>query len=148
MTGGLQIIRQAEVMPMNVKLDVEKIRFRQGDKSLSATRQLEIAARRIAGCQRVLRQGDPLRDLENIMAMRGVGAPEGLVTPWPVHPPEPYRVKSVELRTSGWGQPWPRSSTLLTRYGSGGLTGHGVTSPSGAPTPLMAMIFSRSRRGS
>jgi tyrosine phenol-lyase len=97
---------------MNVKLDVEKIRFRQGDDNLSTAQKLEIAAGRIAGCQRVLRSGESLPDLERILAMRGSGKAEGLLVPWPVHPPEPYRVKSVELRGQGCPSPEVRLEAI------------------------------------
>src|SRR5262245_25941421 len=97
---------------MKVKLDAEKIRFRKEDSDLSDSRKLEILSGRLAGCQRVLRQGEPLEELEKVLAMRGSGAGEGLLAPWPVHPPEPYRVKSVELRGQGCPPPEVRLEAI------------------------------------
>ncbi len=63
---------------MKVNLDAEKIRFRREDGSLPVARQLEIAAGRIAGCQRVLRPGESPGGLEAILALRGSGIPDGI----------------------------------------------------------------------
>jgi tyrosine phenol-lyase len=86
---------------MKVKLQVKNIRFRQGDEDLSSARQREILANRLAGCNRVLREGEPFAGLAGILALRSNGAAGELITPLPFHPPEPYRIKSVELRGAG-----------------------------------------------
>ena len=86
---------------MKVALDVKKIGFREDDGELSAAQQREILARRVAGCNRVVREGEPLDGLETFLALRGTGETEGIVSPLPFHPPEPYRVKSVEIRGGG-----------------------------------------------
>ncbi|HEY6872064.1 MAG TPA: tryptophanase [Geobacteraceae bacterium] len=86
---------------MKVELDVTRVRFREGDEGLSPDERREILARRAAGCGRVVREGESLQESAGILAQRGNGAAEGILTPLPVHPPEPYRVKSVELRGEG-----------------------------------------------
>ena len=87
---------------MKVSLHTEKIGFRKGDGALSPAQQQEIMARRLAGCNRVLRAGEPLEKLELFLALRGAGAAaEHIITPLPSHPREPYRIKSVELRGAG-----------------------------------------------
>jgi tyrosine phenol-lyase len=86
---------------MKVRLNVKNIRFREGDGKLSPSEQQEILARRLAGCNRVRRAGEPMADLEGVLALRGNGAVDGILAPLPLHPPEPYRIKSVELRGSG-----------------------------------------------
>jgi tyrosine phenol-lyase len=86
---------------MKLRAHVKKIRFRHGDGKLSPAQQLEILAARIGGCDRVLRAGESLAGLEKILSRRGKGTAEGLLAPLPFHPPEPYRIKSVELRDGG-----------------------------------------------
>ena len=86
---------------MKVRLNVKNIRFRQGDGNLSLADQQRILAGRLAGCDRVRRAGEALADLEDVLALRGNGATEGLISPLPLHPPEPYRIKCVELRGPG-----------------------------------------------
>ena len=86
---------------MKVRVNLKKISFRQGDGDLSTCQQQEVLAGRLAGCNRVVRLGEALTDLERILALRAAGNAEGVVTPLPFHPTEPYRVKSVELRRAG-----------------------------------------------
>ncbi|MCM2358069.1 MAG: tryptophanase [Geobacteraceae bacterium] len=86
---------------MKVRLHVNNIGFRQADGDLSAAQQREILAKRLAGCDRVLREGESLADLEGMLALRTNRPAEGVVTPLPHHPREPYRIKSVELRGAG-----------------------------------------------
>lgn len=86
---------------MKVILNQKNIMFRHGDDDLSTPQQLEILARRLTGCNRVIRDGEPLTDMEGMLALRGNGTAEGVLAPFPVHAQEPYRIKSVELRGSG-----------------------------------------------
>src|SRR6185369_1410407 len=86
---------------MKVLLNVNKLRFREGDGQLAPARQREILAGRLAGCNRVRRTGDSFQELEGVLALRGTGTSEGLIAPLPRHPTEPYRIKSVELRGAG-----------------------------------------------
>jgi len=86
---------------MKVRLNMNRIRFRDGEGQLPPARQQELLAERLAGCNRVLRSGDALRELEGILMLRGNGTTAGLVAPVPCHPTEPYRIKSVELRGAG-----------------------------------------------
>src|SRR6185369_14219682 len=90
-----------EGLTMKVILNLKNIGFRQGEGSLSQSQQLEILARRLAGCNRGIRDGEQLTGLEGILALRGVGTAEGVLAPFPIHEQEPYRIKSVELRGSG-----------------------------------------------
>jgi len=86
---------------MKVALNTNRIRFRSGDGTLSNSQQNQILSRRVAGCNRVVREGEPLKRLESFLALRQAGDPEDIVSAWPCHPPEPYRIKSVELREGG-----------------------------------------------
>jgi tyrosine phenol-lyase len=85
---------------MRIRVNVKKIRFRKSDDDLSPMQQNEIFARRLTGCGQVVRAGEFLSDLEQILTLRGMGNAEGVVIPLPCHPPEPYRIKSIELRGS------------------------------------------------
>ena len=86
---------------MKVALDVKKLRFRKEDEQLSPAGQRTILASRIAGCQKIVREGESLDNLGSFLALRGTGSTEGIISPLPVHPPEPYRIKSVEIRGGG-----------------------------------------------
>ena len=86
---------------MKVALDVQKIRFRKGDGKLIPAQQREFLARRIAGCNRIIRLGESLDRPETLLALRRTGRSEGILSALPVHPPEPYRIKSVEIRDGG-----------------------------------------------
>ncbi|MBC7963741.1 MAG: hypothetical protein H7Y05_12435, partial [Steroidobacteraceae bacterium] len=52
---------------MKVNLNMNKIRFREGEGQLAPARQQELLAGRLAGCNRVIRSGDALRELESIL---------------------------------------------------------------------------------
>lgn len=97
---------------MKVELNTEKIRFRAGDGDLSSAQQREILGKRMAGCGRVLREGESLQELENIMTLRQDPDAEGVLVPLPVHPREPYRIKSVELRGEGCPSYGTRSAAI------------------------------------
>jgi tyrosine phenol-lyase len=86
---------------MKVTLNTRKIRFREQAGELGPEQQRVILAGRIAGCARVVREGEPLKSLETFLALRGSAGTEGVISPLPVHPPEPYRIKSVEIRGGG-----------------------------------------------
>ena len=86
---------------MKVLLKITGIGFRQGDGGLSPERQREILATRVAGCNRVIREGESLHDLEGFLALRGTQAATDIISPLPLHPCEPFRIKSVELRGAG-----------------------------------------------
>ncbi len=68
---------------------------------MSAAQLIGIAAKRIAGCDRAVRAGESLADAPQLLALRADHGAESLLAPLPVHPVEPYRIKSVELRGSG-----------------------------------------------
>src|SRR5690242_2912121 len=97
---------------MKLSLNMNKIGFRAGDGELSTTQQQEILAARLAGCNRVIRSGESLGGLENLLALRGAGPVEGIVAPLPRHPAEPYRIKSVELRGEGCPSPEARAKAI------------------------------------
>lgn len=86
---------------MKVTLHIENISFRKEDGQLTPADQLDTLARRIAGCGRIVREGDSPEDAEKILALRSYGTSEDILTSLPHHPPEPYRVKTVELRGHG-----------------------------------------------
>jgi tyrosine phenol-lyase len=86
---------------MKVKLDTKRLRFRQGDETSTPGRQLEILSRRIAGSNRIVREGDPGEESEKFIAQRRTPPTEACLTPTAHHPMEPYRIKSVELRGAG-----------------------------------------------
>jgi tyrosine phenol-lyase len=86
---------------MKVLLNMNGIGFRQSDGGLSPERHREILAKRVAGCNRVIREGESLHDIEGFLALRGTLAATDIVSPLPLHPCEPFRIKSVELRGSG-----------------------------------------------
>ena len=86
---------------MRVRVNAKKLKVRSGDGDLFPAQLREILAGRLAGCNRVVRAGESLTDLEQLLALRGTRNAEGVVTPLPVHPTEPYRIKSVELRGAG-----------------------------------------------
>ena len=86
---------------MKVALDAKRIRFREGETELAPAQQLEILAERLAGGKKVVRAGEPLNTLETFLALREPGVAEGLISLQPYHPPEPYRIKSVEIRGGG-----------------------------------------------
>jgi tyrosine phenol-lyase len=86
---------------MRVRLDVKKIRFREADVELIPAQQREILAQRIAGCSKVMRDREPPNMLESFLAKRRTGESERVISPLPIHPPEPFRIKSVEIRDGG-----------------------------------------------
>ena len=86
---------------MKVTLNTGKIKFRRDDADLSPARQRDLIARRIAGCGRIIREGDSPENVEKVVALRGCVEAHGILVPLPHHPPEPYRIKTVELRGHG-----------------------------------------------
>src|SRR3972149_6948884 len=86
---------------MKVDLLVQNIRFRLTDGNLSAARMRDILAKRLGGGKRVVRGNESLKELESLLALRNDGMATELLRPLPVHPREPYRIKSVELRGQG-----------------------------------------------
>ncbi|MEW6719510.1 MAG: tryptophanase [Thermodesulfobacteriota bacterium] len=86
---------------MKFALDVRKIAYRKGDGEPAPERQREILARRIAGCNRAIREGESLEKMNSFLAQRSTGGEEGILSPLPVHPAEPYRIKTVEIRDGG-----------------------------------------------
>ncbi len=86
---------------MKVDLQLPNIRFRAGESNSSPAEQLGILAKRLAGGNRVVRENEPLQELERLLALRSDGPAPELLRRLPLHPMEPYRIKSVELRGQG-----------------------------------------------
>ena len=99
---------------MKVALDTKKIRFREGDE-VSSAQLCETLAKRVTGCNKVVRDGESLRGLETFLALRRAGRIEAVISPLPVHPPEPYRIKSVEIR--GGCPPYARRLQAIEEAG-------------------------------
>lgn len=83
---------------MKVDLRAEDIGFRRSDGSLSAARQRDLLGQRLAGGNRVVREGESLQKLESLLALRSDRPARELIRPLPLHPREPFRIKTVELR--------------------------------------------------
>lgn len=86
---------------MRIDLQVQHLRFRPGEGHLSLGWQRDILSKRIAGSKRVVREGEALKELERLLALRADGPAPAVLLHLPVHPMEPYRIKSVELRGQG-----------------------------------------------
>ena len=86
---------------MKVDLELQNIRFRAGENNFSPAQQLGVLAKRLAGCNRVGRESESLKELERLLALRDGGPAPELLRLLPRHPMEPYRIKSVELRGQG-----------------------------------------------
>ncbi|UFS72217.1 tryptophanase [Geomonas sp. RF6] len=86
---------------MKLRANLDAIRFRGGDGDLSAERKLELLSARIAGCKSPLRAGESLLELEETVALRCGTATDKVLARLPVHPVEPYRIKSIEMRGGG-----------------------------------------------
>jgi tyrosine phenol-lyase len=86
---------------MKVALNTKGMKFRKSDRELTPVQQMEIASRRISGCARPIREGDYLPGMEKVLKLRQKEGAENLISALPVHPPEPYRIKSVEIRGGG-----------------------------------------------
>lgn len=86
---------------MKATIDTDKLKFRAEDGTLSSDQLLKILSRRIAGSPRCCREADREEERETLHSRRGNNPEEGLITLSPIHPIEPYRIKSVELRGHG-----------------------------------------------
>ncbi len=83
---------------MKAFLDASKIPFRKSDGELTPEQQMEILQKRLAGSNQALRPGDSLDDLTKFLSMRQPRDGGEVLRKMPVHPAEPYRIKTVEIR--------------------------------------------------
>jgi tyrosine phenol-lyase len=87
---------------MKVALDTRKIKFRKSDAALTPEQQMEVLSRRITGSPRPVREGEQITaSLEKYLKLRQPEGRSNILTPMPIHPPEPYRIKTVEIRGNG-----------------------------------------------
>lgn len=101
---------------MKVAVNIDKISFRKGDGELPSERQREIVASRITGSRSPVREGESIMSLETFLSLRRSKGGEGIISPLPLHPAEPYRVKSVEMRGGGC-PPYDRRLEAISEAG-------------------------------
>ena len=83
---------------MKAFLNDAKISFRKSDGELTPEQKLEILQKRLSGSRQALRPGDSLDEIGTFLSMRQAKEADGILQNMPVHPPEPYRIKAVEIR--------------------------------------------------
>jgi tyrosine phenol-lyase len=83
---------------MKAFLNTSQISFRKSDGELTPEQQLEILQKRMAGSNQAVRPSDSLDDIKKLLSMRQPKDGRDVLKKMPVHPAEPYRIKTVEIR--------------------------------------------------